>query len=172
MDISSKLYHYPQESTLALCSQDSTNSAFMILVVDDDDAYELLMPRLFKVSNSEACFQFLGDGEQAIHYLTGEGKYADRSQFPFPKIVLLDLRMPRINGFEFLEWKRNQPQFSELPVVVWSSSELPEDMERARSLGAIDYIVKPAVGHELVEAIERIYGHLKKARGTKMRDGK
>ena len=136
----------------------------MILVVDDDDTYELLMPRLFQELEAPPAFRFVRDGEQGIDYLSGNGAYADRSQNPFPKMVLLDLRMPRVNGFEVLEWKRQQPDLAHIPVVVWSSSPLLQDREKAASLGAVDYIVKPIIGRDLVEAIERIYRTLTEAR--------
>jgi CheY-like chemotaxis protein len=136
----------------------------MILVVDDDDAYELLLPRLFDKANSPVSFRFVFDGEQAMDYLHGKGKFSDRAQFPLPKMILLDLRMPKINGFEFLQWKREQPILNHLPVVVWSSSDLQYDKEKAAELGAVDYVVKPIIGHGLIEAIERIYKQLTEAR--------
>jgi CheY-like chemotaxis protein len=122
------------------------------------------LPKLFDKARSPVTFRFVYDGEQATDYLSGNGKYSDRSQHPFPKLVLLDLRMPRVDGFEFLEWKRKQPHLAELPVVVWSSSDLPSDMEKAAALGASDYIVKPVIGHGLIEALERIYKKLTEAR--------
>jgi len=136
----------------------------MILFVDNDEAYEILMPHFFEKSGWQVSFIFLQDGEQAIDYLSGKDKYADRSKFPLPKMVLLDLKMPKVDGFEVLEWKSKQPQLAKLPVVVWSSSNLKQDKERAASLGAVDYIVKPIIGHELIEAIERIYKTLTEAR--------
>jgi CheY-like chemotaxis protein len=136
----------------------------MILVVDDDDAYELLLPRLFDKANSPVSFRFVFDGEQAMDYLNGKGKFSDRTQFPLPKMILLDLRMPKINGFEFLQWKREQSIFNNLPVVVWSSSDLQYDKDKAAELGAVDYIGKPIFGHGLTEMLERIYKRLTEAR--------
>jgi CheY-like chemotaxis protein len=141
----------------------------VILVVDDDETYELLMPRLFEKANTTVVFRFVGDGELAIDYLSGSGKYSDRASFPFPKLVLLDLRMPRVNGFEVLEWKLHQPHLASVPIVVWSSSNLPADMEKAAALGAADYLVKPVVGKELIETVERIYKHLVRAREMGLR---
>jgi CheY-like chemotaxis protein len=141
----------------------------MILVVDDDDAYLVLLPFLFKKWNSPVGLQFVFDGEQAIDYLTGKGKYTDRTQFPLPKMILLDIKMPKVDGFDFLEWKRNQPVFNHLPVVMWSSSDLPRDKTRAAELGALDYIAKPVVGHDLLVALERIYERLTEARASALR---
>lgn len=138
----------------------------MILVVDDDTAYEILLPILFKKSNSPVGLKFVFDGEQAMDYLTGKGKFADRNQFPLPKMILLDIKMPKVDGFDFLEWKRNQPVFDHLPVVMWSSSDLPQDKAKAAELGAVDYIVKPVVGHDLLKALERIYERLTEARAN------
>ena len=133
-------------------------------MVDDDEAFEMLLPRLIQEANSPVSFRFVYDGEEAINYLSGIGEFADREKHPFPKMVLLDLKMPKVNGFEVLEWKQKQPHLAALPVVVWSSSDLPIDKERAATLGASDYIVKPMFGHGLVEAIDRIYKSLTEAR--------
>jgi len=85
------------------------------------------------------------DGKVAIQYIEGNGIYADREAYPVPQVILLDLKMPRINGFEFLEWLRNTAprQHRFIPVVVMSSSGLKEDVSRAYSLGANSYLVKP-----------------------------
>ena len=136
----------------------------MILVVDDDDAYELLLPRLFDKANSAVSLQFVFDGEEGMDYLGGKDKFSDRAQFPLPKMILLDIKMPKVNGFEFLEWKRNQPHLRDIPVVVWSSSDFQSDKDKAAELGAVDYIEKPIFGHGLLAAIERIYMRLTEAR--------
>ena len=85
------------------------------------------------------------DGSKAILYLEGKGVYADRDTYPIPDMILLDLKMPRINGFEFLEWLRSKgPEDHRIiPVVVMSSSGLKEDIDRAYRLGANSYLVKP-----------------------------
>ncbi len=85
------------------------------------------------------------DGGEAIRYLEGSGCFADRERYPVPNVILLDLKMPRINGFEFLEWLRSKSprEYRFIPVVVMSSSALKADVDRAYSLGANSYLVKP-----------------------------
>jgi len=100
----------------------------------------------------------VNDGNEAIQYLEGAGQYGDREQYPVPNVILLDLKMPRITGFEFLEWLRSKGPSKHrfIPVVVMSSSVLKEDVDRAYSLGANSYLVKPvswALFKERIKAI-------------------
>jgi CheY-like chemotaxis protein len=83
------------------------------------------------------------DGEEAIAYLKGEGRYSNRDEYPLPDLLLLDLKMPRIDGFEVLEWIREQPSLRRLRVVVLTSSEQIRDVNRAYELGANSFLVKP-----------------------------
>jgi CheY-like chemotaxis protein len=83
------------------------------------------------------------DGQEAVDYLSGNGRYADRSAHPLPALVVLDLKMPRMSGFDVLAWLATQPALKEIPVVVLSSSGDESDMKKARQLGAREYFVKP-----------------------------
>ncbi len=85
------------------------------------------------------------DGGEAMQYLQGIGKFADQAGQAHPDVILLDLKMPRINGFEFLEWLRTKAPLPLrfIPVVIMSSSALREDVDRAYALGANSYLVKP-----------------------------
>jgi CheY-like chemotaxis protein len=97
------------------------------------------------------------DGQEAISYLAGEGIYSDRSQHPEPCLLLLDLKMPKVNGFEVLEWLREQPPLRDnLPVIVLSSSAQDVDVRRAFELGAHEYLVKASSFERLREMVERI----------------
>jgi len=95
------------------------------------------------------------DGEQAINYLSGKGIYSNREQYPLPFLLLLDLKMPGTDGFEVLEWLRNEPQLKRLLVVVLTSSNLQSDVDRAYELGANSYLVKPVSFDEMVHLIQR-----------------
>lgn len=90
------------------------------------------------------------DGMEAMAYLRGEGEYADRERFPLPDVLLLDLNMPRMNGFETLAALRAEERWGLLPVYVLSASNLPADILRAHKLGANGYVLKPSRVDELV----------------------
>lgn len=115
----------------------------IVLLVDDSENDALLMRTVFERAGFVEPLRFARDGEEAIAYLRGDGRYADRKQFPLPTMVLLDLNMPRKNGFEVLEWLRGQPELRRLRVYILSASSRPQDIERAYDLGANSYLVKP-----------------------------
>ena len=91
------------------------------------------------------------DGAEAIDYLAGNGPFADRTQHPLPALVLLDLNLPKKSGFEVLSWVRQQPQFSSLPVVIYTSSVGLIDKDTAQLLGATDYFVKRSGVNQIAE---------------------
>ncbi len=96
------------------------------------------------------------DGEEAIAYLRGEGQYADRHKFPLPALMLVDLKMPRKNGFEVIAWIREQPHIKRLPVAVFTSSRESPDINRAYDAGANTYLVKPVNFEDLFETIRAL----------------
>jgi CheY-like chemotaxis protein len=116
------------------------------LLVEDDDNDVLLVKLEFKKAPRHIQLQVVNDGDEAIHYLHGYGKYANREMYPIPNVILLDLKMPRVNGYEFLQWLRTKSpgDLRLIPVLVMSGSILPEDINRVYALGANCYIVKPA----------------------------
>jgi CheY-like chemotaxis protein len=122
----------------------------IILVADDDQNDVFFLRRAFQKSGLEYSVMHVSDGQEAIDYLRGEANYSDRSRFPLPSLLLLDLKMPKVDGFDVLHWLKEHSTLKELPVVVLSSSSREDDIERARSLGADDYRVKPADFEQLL----------------------
>src|SRR5271154_5315461 len=114
-----------------------------LLVAEDDDNDVFFIQRAFKQAEIVNPVHRVRDGEEAIAYLRGEGKYADRAQYPLPGLMLLDLKMPRKNGFEVIAWTRQQPGIRRLPIAVLSSSREEPDINRAYDTGANTYLVKP-----------------------------
>jgi CheY-like chemotaxis protein len=115
----------------------------IVLIVDDCEADVLLMRIVFERAGFVLPLQLARDGEEAISYLKGDGAYSNRKLFPLPTVMLLDLNMPRKNGFEVLTWIRRQPTLKRLRVYVLSESSRPEDIRCAYDLGANSYLVKP-----------------------------
>ncbi len=126
-----------------------------ILLAEDDSNDALLIQRAFEKAGMGRMLRTVSDGEQAIDYLRGHGKYADREHFPTPFMVLLDLKMPGTDGFEVLQWIRNEPALKRLLVVVLTSSNFQPDVDRAYDLGANSYLVKPVRFEEMLSMIQR-----------------
>jgi CheY-like chemotaxis protein len=124
-----------------------------VLLVEDDPDDVLLTQRAFRKVGARVPIQVVGDGEQAIAYLTGQGGWADRESHPLPDLLLLDLKLPRRSGFEVLEWLRSQPGLRRLPVVVLTGSREMADVDRALDLGANSYLVKPVGFDALLEIV-------------------
>jgi CheY-like chemotaxis protein len=131
-------------------------SRVTILHVEDDSNDVLLLKHACDYAGVPLDVQTVDDGDQAIAYLSGTGKFADRKRFPFPALVLLDLRMPRMTGFELLDWMRGQGNLRKLPVVVLSSSQQELDIERAYVLGANSFLIKPVAFADLVQLVKRL----------------
>jgi CheY-like chemotaxis protein len=128
-----------------------------VLYVEDEENDILFMKLAFKQVGLELVLQPVVDGQKAIAYLAGEGGYADRGRYPLPALILLDLNLPLISGFEVLEWLRKQPELAWVPVVIFSSSGRPEDREKAHELGANDYVLKPASGMQFSEIVRTFH---------------
>jgi CheY-like chemotaxis protein len=127
-----------------------------VLLVEDSADDVLLMQRAFKSTSISAPLVVLPGGAAAIDYLSGAGPYADRGAHPLPALMLLDLKMPRVSGFDVLEWLRGQPALKRLPVVVLTSSKQEEDVNRAYDLGVNSYIVKPSGLKQIADVAAQI----------------
>jgi CheY-like chemotaxis protein len=120
------------------------NENYTILLVEDDPNDVLFLKRALKKNEIHNPVCALSDGEEAIAYLSGAGKYAERSVHPFPRVIILDLKMPRKSGLEVLDWLKEHPQYRVIPTIVLTSSKLNEDVVKAYGLGANSYMVKPS----------------------------
>ena len=126
-----------------------------ILLVEDEPDDVLLIKRAFEKARLVNPVQVVTDGEQAMAYLAGDGKYGDRSKYPVPMLVILDLKLPRQTGFEVLEWASKRPEVKrDIPIVVLTSSRETKDIGKAYDLGASSYMVKPVEQGSLVEVFK------------------
>jgi CheY-like chemotaxis protein len=114
----------------------------IVIAEDDEDDINLLQRALAGIA-CEHTIRIVRDGQEALDYLRGTGQYENRFEFPFPDVLLLDLKMPRVSGLEVLWWLSKHPECSVLPTIVFSTSSLDSDIKRAYELGASAYFVKP-----------------------------
>ncbi|HEY3862088.1 MAG TPA: response regulator [Verrucomicrobiae bacterium] len=121
-----------------------------ILLVDDSANDLLLLREAFEKIGFAPALAEVYNGEEAIAYLSGKGSFADRRAHPFPSLVLLDLNMPRKNGFEVLAWVRAQTVIKRVPIIILSASLREEDVEQAFALGVNAFLVKPTGFSDLV----------------------
>jgi len=127
-----------------------------VLQVEDEEHDVIFMQLAFEQAAVSHPLAVVSDGQEAIAYLQGEGKFSNRQAYPLPALVLLDLKLPRVPSLEVLQWIRAQPALGSVPVLIISSSDQDADVEAAYRLGADAYIVKPAAPAELLRIVRRI----------------
>src|SRR5437867_8904451 len=120
-----------------------------ILIAEDNEDDVFILQRALQKAGIPNPTHICKDGEEVITYLKAEGAYSDRQAHPFPRLMLLDLKMPRLTGFDVLRWIRGNPDCSVIPTMVLTSSREPKDIQEAYRLGVNAYLVKPASFEEL-----------------------
>jgi len=127
------------------------NSSATILLVEDEPNDVFLMKRAMKKAAILNPLQVAGNGQEAVDYLSGTGKFSDRTEFPIPSLVFLDLKLPYKNGFEVLTWIRSQSHLDTTLVMVLTSSSEERDIAECYRLGARTFLVKPPTPDMLTE---------------------
>jgi CheY-like chemotaxis protein len=125
----------------------------LILHVEDDENDAILFQKACERAGLPAQIFRMDAADHARAYLLGEGIYADRASYPLPHIIVLDLKMPRMDGFEFLKWLRHTEPFAAIPALVFTASISRDDKSRALAEGANSYFVKPASFDALVKMV-------------------
>ncbi len=120
-----------------------------ILYVEDDENDLWLLERAFWSEGMKESLHVVRDGAEAIAWLAGDGDYGDRAKYPLPNLVLLDIRLPKVDGFAVLRWARARPPFNTLPMIMFSISYELNDVTESYRLGANLFLVKPAAHEEL-----------------------
>jgi CheY-like chemotaxis protein len=144
--------------SLRAITKGKTMSEYSILLVEDDENDVFFFQRAMKDAQLQNPLSVARDGLEAIDYLSGNGAFADREQYPLPCLLILDLKMPRKSGLEVLEWLRSEPSLRTLPAIILSSSAQTTDIDRAYQLGANAFVVKPTTVGSRVELLRSIKG--------------
>lgn len=129
----------------------------IILLVEDEENDVYFMERATAETGGGHQIHPVRDGREALSYLCGEGEFEDRVKFPLPNVIITDLKMPFMGGFELLKWLREHPECSVIPTIVFSSSRREEDVREAYRLGASSYITKPTSIVELTAIMRSIF---------------
>ena len=131
---------------------------YTILLVEDEDNDATLLKMAFKMNNIPNPIQWAKDGAEAVAYLNGEGVYSNRELYPFPEVLIIDIKMPRMTGLELLAWMRDN-SFRVIPSIVMTSSRQDTDIEKAYELGANTYMIKPSSFNELQAVVKVIHDY-------------
>ena len=127
---------------------------YTILLVEDDENDAMLLRMAFQKNSIANPVQWVKDGLEAVAYLNGDGAYADRAKYPFPEVLLVDLKMPRMTGLELLAWINEHPEFRVIPTIIMTSSRQELDIEHAYKLGANTYMTKPIAFDQLAQMVK------------------
>ena len=132
------------------------NDEAIILLAEDREDDIILIKIAFQAAGVSNPLYVVRDGVEAVQYLKGHGKFSNREEYALPDLLLLDLKMPRCDGFEVLKWVRQQAGLEKLRVIVFTSSDRKEDVNLAYQLGANSYLVKPVDFSKCVEMVKMI----------------
>jgi len=127
-----------------------------ILLAEDDKNDIFLMRRAFDSAGYLNPLCIVHNGQEVVDYLEAAGQFSQREKHPLPGLLLLDLKMPLMDGFDVLAWLRSHSEFAALPVVVLTSSKLEDDVHKSRALGVHDYRVKPHAFEDLVRLLDDV----------------
>jgi CheY-like chemotaxis protein len=138
----------------------------IVLLAEDNDDDVILIERAFRKASIRSSLFPVRDGEEAICYLSGFGRFADRVQFPFPDLFLLDLRLPNTDGFGVLRWMREHSELKKLPVIVLTQSDRIKDANEAYRLGAYSFLIKGTDFADTAAFAESVAKYLAKAKSN------
>jgi len=141
-----------------------------LLVAEDSEDDAFLLERAFRQTGVAINATFVRDGQAAVDYVEGLGEFGDRQRYPIPAVIMLDLKMPRLDGFDVLGWLKSQPGHRRTPVIIFSSSDDRNDIDRAYNLGASCYLTKPAGMGEMPDLVRVLDAYWR--RYVKLPDGR
>ena len=131
-------------------------TSISILIADDDADDRMLIDDAFRESRLSNPLKFVENGEELLHYLRGQGKFAGRNMDDMPKLILLDLNMPKMDGRTALKHLKADPELRRIPVVVLTTSKAEEDILRTYDLGVSSFITKPVTFQGLVDVVRAL----------------
>jgi CheY-like chemotaxis protein len=135
--------HVTRDNTWTVDAENGNPESVTILLVEDNRDHAELILRSMRENNVPGRIEHVSDGEAALRYLFRRGEYEDEAKSPRPNLVLLDLRLPRIDGLEVLREIKNAAELQQIPAVILTTSDAERDVARAYAHHANSYLVKP-----------------------------
>jgi len=132
---------------------------FTLLIAEDSETDLLLLTHAVAQLGDGVDLQVTRDGDEVVSYLKGDGEFGDRERHPFPDLVMLDLKMPRLSGAGVLRWLQGRPDCAHIPKIIVSGSSVIKDVEECYELGANTFFTKPTGLRELRELMGCIVGY-------------
>jgi CheY-like chemotaxis protein len=135
-------------------SQQKDNNPIDILIVEDNIADVKIILRAFAELELKNNIYVVNDGQEALDFIHHQNKYQDQSRYPTPDLILLDIKMPKLDGFQVLERLKNDLQYNCIPVIMLTSSKDEEDVAKSYKKGATGFIPKPVNYKDFIKVIE------------------
>jgi len=129
----------------------------LILLAEDDEDFKVLIETALEEGHIFSRMETVADGAKALDYLNGKGVYQNRSRYPLPSLLMIDLKLPRMDGFQVLQWVRSRQRFDDMPVVVLTGLGRQGESQHAYELGADAFYVKPFHFRELTAVLKEIW---------------
>ncbi len=127
-----------------------------ILLVEDDDGHARLLEKNLRRGGLLNRLVRVADGQEAVDYVSRFGLYSDHARYPFPSVILLDVRMPRLDGFEVLAHLKRDPELMKIPVIMLTSTDNQTEINRAYEMGANGYVVKPVSMDSFIDRVVKL----------------
>ncbi|HMJ66414.1 MAG TPA: response regulator [Candidatus Binatia bacterium] len=137
----------------------SSQTSDAVLLAEDSDDDILLFQRAYSSAGVHSPLHIVRDGEEAIRYLKGRGKFTDRTLYPVPRLLVVDLKMPRRNGFDVIQWVRRESDLKALHIIVLTTSGDLSDVKRAYETGANSFVTKSLDLQEFVQQLKDVKSH-------------
>lgn len=147
--------------TRALGGDKTNRKSINILLVEDSQSDIKIAMRAFGEVIPESKVYVVGDGEEALDFIYHRGSYQNKAKVPIPDLIILDINMPKMDGFQVLESIKNDPNYSVIPVIVLTSSRDEEDRVRSYKNGAANFISKPISYKDFLKAVEGFYSYVR-----------
>lgn len=127
-----------------------------ILLVEDNPDHAELTIKALKQNNVSNEVYVVNDGQEALDFMYHQGKYADEKDFPRPGLILLDIKLPKVDGIEVLKQLKDDPQFKSIPVIMLTTSDRDEEIAKSYAGGANSYVVKPMDFEEFMKKVREL----------------